>query len=166
MEAHLLPLCQVEPLREYNDHFETTLTGESGVPPRAVSFALARVTCSPPDEDATIDLGKSVGFFRLIIDKDRAVLDLTAPVSGAQTYKFGASPPRARDRAVMKELTCPQIPHRANGWASSTATISRFVLCVRGPDPYFVRSRAPALFAQGLLTRDILRVTKGGIPLF
>ena len=87
--AHCCPLRQVEPLREYNDHFETTLTGEA----RARARGCIARTCDlhPADEEATIDLGQTVGFFRLLMDKDRSVLDLTAPVSGAQTYKFGAS---------------------------------------------------------------------------
>ena len=102
---HCCPLRQVEPLREYNDHFETTLTGEARARARG---CIARTSDLPPpaDEEATIDLGQTVGFFRLLMDKDRSVLDLTAPVSGAQTYKFGASQTsRTRDSAVKVELS-------------------------------------------------------------
>ena len=103
--AHCCPLRQVEPLREYNDHFETTLTGEARARARG---CIARTSDLPPpaDEEATIDLGQTVGFFRLLMDKDRSVLDLTAPVSGAQTYKFGTShTSRTRGSAVNVELS-------------------------------------------------------------
>ena len=44
------------------------------------------------------------------------------------------------------------------------ATISRFGAARVREKP--ARSHAPARFAQGLITRDIFRVTKGGIPHF
>ena len=122
--AHCCPLRQVEPLREYNDHFETTLTGEARARARG---CIARASDLPP----------------LQMRRRRSTWAKRWAFSGCSWTKtapclISRRPCRARKRTNSvrriplalatppSTLNCPQIPQHENGWALSMATISRF----------------------------------------